>query len=80
MSQTTGPFRTEFALDGVWYTNALRFDTPEAAREEAEGRFMRWFGPVAWRVAHESVPMKQPYSGRQPATAFTIVLEEGLDP
>ncbi|GAC1527468.1 MAG: hypothetical protein NVS3B1_17820 [Marmoricola sp.] len=65
-------YRTEFALDGVWYSNALRFDEVEPAVAEARGRFARWLLPVAWRVVTDDVPEKQPYTGAADPTAFAV--------
>lgn len=63
-------FRTEFAVDGVWYTNALRFEEIPPAMQEAIGRFSRWTMPVAWRVVTDDTPQKQPYGGDSDPTAF----------
>lgn len=74
-TEVTVEYRTEFAIDGVWYTNALRFADPQEAREEAVSRFARWTMPVAWRVVDDRMPQKQPYqpwpNGEDP-TAFKI--------
>lgn len=66
-------YRTEFAVEGVWYTNALRFDTPEEAKEEAQSRFSRWTMPAAWRVVPSDYPEKESYGGDADTTAFTVV-------
>lgn len=56
-------YRTEFAVDGVWYTNALRFTNATEAVAEAAGRFSRWTMPAAWRVVLDTHPEKEPYDG-----------------
>lgn len=65
-------FRTEFAVDGVWYTNALRFADTAAALHEAQSRFSRWWVPQAWRVVTTDVPEKQIYLGAEDQTAFKV--------
>ncbi len=59
-------FRTEFAIDGLWYTNALRFADPAEAVEEAAGRFSRWTLPAAWRVVTDDTTVAQPYDPEDP--------------
>ena len=59
----TTTYRTEFAIDGIWYTNALRFTMTEAAVTEATGRFSHWTQPEAWRVVPTTHPERQAYDG-----------------
>jgi peptidoglycan hydrolase-like protein with peptidoglycan-binding domain/ribosomal protein L37AE/L43A len=59
----TGKWRAEFAVDGKWYTNAMRYDTPEAAKAAASDKFSRWTQPEAWRVVPHEHPEKETYDG-----------------
>lgn len=79
MSQTVGRFRTEFAIDGAWYTNALRFDRAEDAIAEAEGRYRVWTMPAAWRVVTDDTPQKQPYLGWEDNTASKVTDKDGVE-
>ena len=76
---TTPPpvYRTEFAIEGVWYTNALRFTDPDVAVAEAMDRFSRWIVPTAWRVVNDDVPQKQPHVKDEP-TAFHVSDANGV--
>lgn len=66
-------FRTEFAIDGVWYTNALRFETVGPALDEAYNRFRHWIVPISWRVVDVEVPEKEPYQeGHMERGAFGV--------
>ena len=57
MNSTEGRFAAEVATgsDPVFYGNALRFPTLEAASEYVQDLFCRWTSVRSWRVV-ERVP------------------------
>lgn len=65
-------FRTEFALEGCWYSNALRFENASEAVTAATAKFNAWILPDAWRVVADDVEPKQVYLGDGDPTAFHV--------
>lgn len=75
-------YRTEFAVDNKWYSNALRFEFPELAVTEAHNRFLRWTVPAAWRVVTDDTAEKQPYLGSRTSedpTSFKVTDAAGQE-
>lgn len=70
-------FRTEFAIDGVWYTNALRFTDPDQAHQAAVAKFHAWLVPLAYRVVPADHPEKEAFLGDDDATAFQTIFPAG---
>lgn len=50
-------WKPEFKVDGVWYDNACRYPTEEAARAAGQAKFMAWTVPSDWRVVESSDPV-----------------------
>ena len=52
MNAKTGSFKVEVIADnsGKWCGNALRFASEAAAKDYAEGLYMRWTLVQEWRV------------------------------
>jgi hypothetical protein len=46
--------------EGVWHTNALRFDTRDEASEFAVGLARRWTLVQHWRTASDDTPLREP--------------------
>jgi hypothetical protein len=68
LNPTAEPWRAEVTTSDTagyvdkWNTNALRFETREAALGYARDLAGRWMMVTRWRAVDESVPLDQPYT------------------
>lgn len=66
-TEAVRPWRAEVTTSDTagyvdkWNTNALRFESKEAALEYANNLARRWMLVTRWRAVNESVPLDQPY-------------------
>lgn len=60
MTEKKQQYRAEVDTgEGVWYTNALRFDTKAEADDFALDLARRWTLVQHWRVVSDDVPLKE---------------------